>query len=52
LIEEIAAVANYEIKLTNAEQNYYQTMHEWQGGQNDIAAVGAGLVGGFDGTTS
>jgi hypothetical protein len=45
LVEEIAAVASnyYEIGLTNSEQRYYDTMHEF--GQGEIACLGAGLGG-------
>ena len=47
LIEEMGAVGNdYEIKLTNAECNYYATMKEI----GELACVGAGLGGGFENT--
>ena len=50
LIGEIGATAtnHYEIGLTTAEQNYYQAMKE---NGHEIAAVGAGLGGGFENTS-
>ena len=47
LIEEMGAVGNdYEIKLTNAECNYYATMKEI----GELACVRAGLGVGVDNT--
>jgi hypothetical protein len=52
LIQEIGAVAaeHYEIGLTEAERSYYQAMAENEAG-NEVAAVGAGLGGGFENTS-
>ena len=58
LIEEIGAVAaegaiaadNYEIKLSNAEVNYYYTMAELGQHPGEMACVGMGVGGGFDTT--
>jgi hypothetical protein len=56
LIEEIGATATgteaeiYEIKLSNAEIDYYETMqriHEGEFISDEIVCVGAGLGGGF-----
>ena len=63
LIQEIGAMsaqgflqaANYEIKLTNAELNYYQVMTQLNGeigcyAMDEYALVGAALGGGFENT--
>ena len=58
LIEEIGAVAgegaimadNYEIKLFNAEVNFYHMMEELGQHPGEMACVGMGVGGGFDTT--
>jgi hypothetical protein len=55
LIEEVGAatVDSYEIKLTEAEEHYYETMkelHETELIEGEVCCVGAGLGGGFENT--